>query len=59
LSIGLSGHRRPQPIRDAVHVILDLVPRYKEERGGQIYVDGDPVWTVVADEALSDVRPAS
>lgn len=41
-----------QPVRDVVHTILELVPRYEEELGGPIYVAGDPVWTVVADDDL-------
>ncbi len=41
-----------QPVRDVVHAILDLVPRYEEELGSEIYVAGDPVWTVVADDDL-------
>lgn len=41
-----------QPVRDVVHAILALVPRYEEELGGEIYVAGDPVWTVVADDDL-------
>jgi len=41
-----------QPVRGAVHAILDLVPRYEEELGSEIYVAGDPVWTVVADDDL-------
>ena len=34
-------------VRDLVHEILDLVPRYEGELGGDIYVAGDPVWTVI------------
>lgn len=41
-----------QPVRDVVHAILDLVPRYEEELGSEVYVAGDPVWTVVADDDL-------
>ena len=41
-----------QPVRRLVHAILDLVPRYEEELGSEIYVAGDPVWTVVADDDL-------
>lgn len=41
-----------QPVRKLVHEILELVPRYEEELGAEIYVAGDPVWTVVADDDL-------
>ena len=41
-----------QPVRRVVHEILDLVPRYEEELGAEIFVAGDPVWTVVADDDL-------
>lgn len=41
-----------QPVRDVVHAILELVPSYQEELGGEIFVAGDPVWTVVADDDL-------
>jgi len=40
------------PVRDLVHAILDLVPRYEEELGSEIFVAGDPVWTVIADDDL-------
>ena len=39
-------------VRDLVHEILELVPRYEGELGGDIYVAGDPVWTVIADDDL-------
>lgn len=41
-----------QPVRDVVHAIFELVPSYQEELGGEIFVAGDPVWTVVADDDL-------
>ncbi len=41
-----------QPVRELVHAILDLVPRYEEKLGSEIFVAGDPVWTVVADDDL-------
>lgn len=41
-----------KPVRDVVHAIFDLVPKYEDELGGEIYVAGDPVWTVVADDDL-------
>jgi uncharacterized protein len=41
-----------QPVRNFVHALLDLVPRYEKELGGEIYVAGDPVWTVTADDDL-------
>ncbi|MCP5058319.1 MAG: MMPL family transporter, partial [bacterium] len=41
-----------RPVRDLVHAILDLVPHYEEELGSEIFVAGDPVWTVVADDDL-------
>ncbi|MAE93826.1 MAG: hypothetical protein CL910_04130 [Deltaproteobacteria bacterium] len=41
-----------RPVRELVHAILDLVPRYEEELGSEIFVAGDPVWTVVADDDL-------
>lgn len=41
-----------QPVREVVHAILELVPRYEEELGSEIYVAGDPVWTVVSDDDL-------
>lgn len=41
-----------EPVRRLVHEILERVPRFEEELGGEIYVAGDPVWTVVADDDL-------
>lgn len=41
-----------QPVRDLVHAIFDLVPAYENELGSEIFVAGDPVWTVVADDDL-------
>lgn len=41
-----------QPVRDVVHAIFELVPGYEDELGGGIFVAGDPVWTVVADDDL-------
>lgn len=41
-----------QPVRDVVHAIFELVPSYQDELGGEIFVAGDPVWTVVADDDL-------
>ena len=41
-----------EPVRDLVHAILDLTPEYEDELGSEIFVAGDPVWTVVADDDL-------
>jgi predicted RND superfamily exporter protein len=41
-----------QPVRDLVYAILNVTPRYEEELGSEIFVAGDPVWTVVADDDL-------
>ena len=41
-----------EPVRDLVHAILDLTPKYEEALGSEIFVAGDPVWTVVADDDL-------
>lgn len=41
-----------QPVRDVVHAIFDLVPSYERELGGEIFVAGDPVWTVITDDDL-------
>jgi predicted RND superfamily exporter protein len=39
-------------IRAAVHALLTTVSRYEAELGGEIFVAGDPVWTVLADDDL-------
>ena len=41
-----------QPVRDLVHAILALVPGFEAKLGAPIYVAGDPVWTVAADDDL-------
>jgi uncharacterized protein len=41
-----------QAVRRLVHEILALVPRYEAELGAEIFVAGDPVWTVLADDDL-------
>jgi predicted RND superfamily exporter protein len=40
------------PVRDSVHALLDVLARYEEELGGEIYAAGDPVWTVASDDDL-------
>jgi uncharacterized protein len=40
------------PVRSVVHGILDVVPRYEKELGEEIYVAGEPVWTVLSDDDL-------
>ena len=45
------------PVREAVHALLALLPRFEAELGGEIYAAGDPVWTVVSDDDLdADAR---
>jgi hypothetical protein len=39
-------------IRDAVHALLATLSRYEAELGAEIFVAGDPVWTVLADDDL-------
>jgi predicted RND superfamily exporter protein/signal transduction histidine kinase len=41
-----------QPLREAVHRILERTPSWEEALGGEIYLAGDPVWTVVSDDEL-------
>ncbi len=44
-------------VRDFVHALLALVPRFEKELGAEIFVAGDPVWTVLADDDLdADAR---
>ena len=45
------------PLRDSIHALLALLPRFEAELGGEIYAAGDPVWTVVSDDDLdADAR---
>ncbi len=39
-------------VREFVHGLLDVVADYEEELGAEIFLAGDPVWTVMADDAL-------
>lgn len=41
-----------QPLRQLVHGILDLLPKYEAELGGDLFVAGDPVWSVVLNDDL-------
>jgi len=40
------------PLRAAVHEILDLAGTHERELGSEIFVAGDPVWSVLADDDL-------
>ena len=39
-------------VRQLVHEILDRMPRFEQEFGGEIHLAGDPVWTVMSDDDL-------
>ena len=39
-------------VREFVHRLLELVPRFERTLGGEVFVAGDPVWTVLADDDL-------
>ena len=39
-------------VREFVHRLLDLVPRFEQVLGGEVFVAGDPVWTVLSDDDL-------
>jgi hypothetical protein len=41
-----------QPLRDLVHGILALLPKYEAELGGDLFVAGDPVWSVALNDDL-------
>jgi hypothetical protein len=44
-------------LRDSVHALLALARAHEPELGGEIFVAGDPVWAVVADDDLdADAR---
>jgi len=44
-------------VRDGVHALLALIPRFEAELGAELYAAGDPVWTVVSDDDLdADAR---
>lgn len=40
-------------MRSAVHGIQDLLPSYEDILGTEIYLAGDPVWTVISSDDLS------
>jgi len=40
------------PVRRAVHAIREVVERYETQLGAEIYLAGDPVWTVLSDDSL-------
>ena len=42
-----------EPLRAAVHEILDITRRHEAELGAEIFVAGDPVWSVLADDDLA------
>lgn len=45
------------PLRESIHALLALLPRYERELGAEIFAAGDPVWTVVSDDDLdADAR---
>jgi transposase len=39
-------------VREFVHRLLELVPRFEQVLGGEVFVAGDPVWTVLSDDDL-------
>jgi hypothetical protein len=41
-----------QPMREAVRAVLALLPAFERELGAELYVAGDPVWTVVSSDTL-------
>jgi predicted RND superfamily exporter protein len=54
------GSLESGPMRDAVRAILDLARRHEEALGGEIFVAGDPIWTVAGSDALdADARNLS
>ena len=42
-----------EAVRKLVHTILEAVPGHEAALGGEIYLAGDPIWTVISDDDLA------